>query len=599
MDTGGKGRSLRGRCHADLDGVDCLAPGTERRAQLVQVVHGNWTDDNERSSFRVKIQTFEEKFDTRVVREYGATGTPMNVECCVCLERESGQPWGAWPCGHVVRSFIRSDPPDGDPVGRPGLAPSIRLGMHSHAHSRTHTLRSNPQMHLPCIYRVFGKEYDEDDPEQRRRIGQVSNNSVKCPLCNQKTRLRNVVRLYLQAGGEMDGECEGEDDVDCVDLDEVIIVEDGAGLDGASCGKQVRAALENNKKRITEMNVMLTSTRRRYQVEAKERMRLEQEKADLEARVNGLEEESKRRLDAMRSERDDALRERKMYERKAANLLVEVERVKQELEGERAFSSRQAVALDDGLTGDRLRRKLRDCADAKDWFHDTLETRNRKIMTLMNGMEHLEKEAVLLKKKVDTLERENRLLSMDIQARQKRGGDGAAVLGEIENVPAPTRKQGGGPRGVAGLHRAEGGASLSSKPPSSFVGSVNSPHELSEKLVARAEEDMVVLLDDDDVVGDFAALAAAAASTRRKPVAASFAMAGPSRDTINTAPGPSFIKGSAMAKASTGLDNPGTYIKRHPDGRGGWTQNGRPASSSGRARKIQRNAEISDFFAKI
>ncbi len=451
-------------------------------------------------------------------------------------------------------------------------------------------------MHLPCIYRVFGKEYDEDDPEGTRQIGQVSNNSVKCPLCNQKTRLRHIVRLYLQAGADMDGEC--EDDAEGVGPGDVIIVEDGVDLDGASYGKQVRAALENNKMRIAELNAMLTSVRRRYQVEVKERMRLERESADLAARVSGIEEESKRRLDAMRSERDDALRERKVYERKAANLLVEVERVKQELEGERAFSMRQAVALDEGLTGDRLRRKLRDCGDTKDWFHDTLETRNRKIMTLMNGMEHLEKEAVLLKKNVETLERENRLLSMEIRARENRVGDSEAVLGEIDNVPAPTRKHGGGPRSSVGPHRAAGAPSTSSKLLSSLGGSVDGSRELDRKSEALVEEDVVVLLDDDDVVGDFAALAAAAASTRRKPVSASFAMAGPSRDTINTAPGPSFIKSSAMAKASTGLDNPGTYIKRHPDGRGGWTQNGRPASSSGRARKVQRNAEISDFFVK-
>ena len=189
----------------------------------------------------------------------------------------------------------------------------------------------------------------------------------------------------------MDGEC--LDDADGEDPDEVIIVEDGADLDGASNGKRVRAVLENNKARIAELHAMVTSVRRRYQVEVKERMRLEQERADLATRVSSMEEESKRRLDSMRSERDGALRERKVYERKAANLLVEVERVKQELEGERAFSTRQAGALDEGLTGDRLRRKLRDCGDTKDWFHDTLETRNRKIMSLMNGMEHLEKEA--------------------------------------------------------------------------------------------------------------------------------------------------------------------------------------------------------------
>jgi hypothetical protein len=479
-----------------------------------------------------------------------------------------------------------------------GLAPIARPRMHSLAHSRMHTSRCNLQMHLPCIYRVFGKEYDENDPEETRRAGQVSNNSVKCPLCNQKTRLRNVVRLYLQAGIVMDGDYEG--DAESVDPDEVIIVEEGAELNRDSYGRQVRAALENNKARIAELNTMLTSVRRRYQAEVKERMRLEQEGADLAARVNDLEEESKRRLDAMRSERDSALRERKVYERKAANLLVEVERVKQELEGERAFSMRQAVALDEGLTGDRLWRKLRDCGDTKGWFHDTLETRNRKIMTLMNGMENLEKEAVQLKKHAETLERKNRLLSMEIGVREYRGGDGTVVLGGIENVPAPPRKQADGHRSSAGgLHRAEAAPSTSSQPLSSFGGRRDMSRQFEGKLEDRAEEDVVVLLDDDeDVVGDFAALAAAAASTRRMPVSAPFTMAGPSRDTINTAPGPSFIKSSAMAKASTGLDNPGTYIKRHPDGRGGWTQSGRPASSSGRTRKIQRNSEISDFFAK-
>jgi len=454
----------------------------------------------------------------------------------------------------------------------------------------------NPQMHLPCIYRVFGKEYNEDDPEETRQIGQVSNNSVKCPLCNQKARLRNIVRLYLQEGADMDGEC--LDDADGEDPDEVIIVEDGADLDGASNGKRVRAVLENNKARIAELHAMVTSVRRRYQVEVKERMRLEQERADLATRVSSMEEESKRRLDSMRSERDGALRERKVYERKAANLLVEVERVKQELEGERAFSTRQAVALDEGLTGDRLRRKLRDCGDTKDWFHDTLETRNRKIMSLMNGMEHLEKEAVMLKKNMETLERENRSLSMELRARENFADDRAAVLGQIENVPAPTRKRGGRPGSSAGLHRTVGAPSTSSTPFSSLSGSMDDPRKLDGNLDGRAREDVVVLLDDDDVIGDFAALAAAAAPTRRKPVSASFAMAGPSRDTINTAPGPSFIKSSAIAMASTGLDNPGTYIKRHPDGRGGWTQNGRPASSTGRERKVQRNAEISDFFAK-
>ena len=89
-----------------------------------------------------------------------------------------------------------------------------------------------------------------------------------------------------------------------------------------------------------------------------------------------------------------------------------------------------------------MRRKLRDCGDTKDWFHDTLETRNRKIMSLMNGMEHLEKEAVMLKKNMETLERENRSLSMELRARENFADDRAAVLGQIENVPAPTRKRG-------------------------------------------------------------------------------------------------------------------------------------------------------------
>lgn len=466
-------------------------------------------------------------------------------------------------------------------------------------------------MHLPCIYRVFGKEYDEHDPERTRRIGLVSNNSVKCPLCNQKTRLKNIVRLYLHEEGDLDEVVEGDVEVDFAD--EIIIVEDGSNRDAAR--ENVRAALESNKARINELNTMLTSARRRYQVEVKEKMRLEQENSTLTAEMDRIEGESKRRLDAMRSERDSALRERKIYEKKAANLQVEVEKVKKELEEERAYSSRQAVALDDGLTGERLRRKLLDCGDTKEWFHDTLETRNRKIMTLLNGMEQLEKEVVRLKKSVETLEHKNRLLSLERPTCPDTDDIDGAVLSQIENVPVPKRKH--------GCIRGSGAwpcTSTSSKLPLSSGAASRDSHRDhlndnnsgvdfrdchghnkgdNEKRDVPAEEVVLLDDDDDDIVGNFAASAAAAmvsGSNQWKRASVSFAMAGPSRDGIKTAPGPSFIKSSV--KASTGLENPGKYIKRYPDGRGGWTQNGRKtSSSSGGARKIpKKNADISDFF---
>lgn len=441
-------------------------------------------------------------------------------------------------------------------------------------------------MHMPCIYRVFGKEYDEDDPEQTRRTGQISNNSVKCPLCNQKTRLRHVVRLYLQDGGlEGDDEREGDEEQDVT-----------LGLDG------VARANEHDRARIQELSTMLTSARRRLQGEQKEKMRLAQVNEELAAQLEELATTSKRRLDKTREERDHALRERKLYEKKAANLQVEMDKMRQELDGERAYSLRQAVALDDGLVGERLSRKLRDAGNAKDWVYETLEARNQKILSLMNGMERLERENRMLM--VEKAEAERQGAAIDRDGRQA-----PEILSRIENVPFLTGKR-SGPEG--GMVRRSL-PSAASKPASAR----DQRSASRDKRKPGAEEDVVVLLDDEvdlemdlEVENALGDLAAAVGSSRFKPVATSFAMAGPSRDTLDTAPGPSFIKRSAMSKASTGLDNPGKFIQRYPDGRGGWqvTYTGKGGNGGGGAAKKKktsaerqgdgRSADISRFFQK-
>ena len=497
----------------------------------------------------------------------------MNVECCVCLERDGpGQVWGAWPCGHVVRNVIRRRRRREE---RSALRFPARPNSHAPVLVLTITITITvvaitvTQMCMRCIHGVFRQEYDEDDPAKNRRTREVCNNPANCPMCKQKTRLRKVVRLYTQDRSDADAAMGGEG---------------GQTDDDDDDDDEQDASNNSSKARIKELNAMLTSTRRRFQEENKEKLRLAQANEDLAGQVAEMAATSKRRLDATRKERDDALRERKMYEKKAANLQVEVDRLRQEVEWQRSYASRVAVALDDKLVGERLTRKLQDTGEnSRDWVHETLEARNRKILSLTNEIERLEREM-------------NRLAEEQARAREAREGrearDNLVVLSGIENVPAPARK------------RTEGGVGRRNLPSAASKvakrdGNSKRPAVAMNDDVELLEKDVVVLLDDED--GE-----AVVVGSRSKAVTSAFARAGPSRDTLHAAPGPSFITRSALDnnKASTGLDDPGTFIRRLPDGRGGWATAaglggpGRGRGGVGGRGGGRKNAEISSFFQK-
>jgi len=497
----------------------------------------------------------------------------MNVECCVCLERDGpGQVWGAWPCGHLVRNVIRRRREERSALAPVSCTPVLVLVLVL-VLTITVVAITVTQMCMRCIHGVFRQEYDEDDPAKNRRTREVCNNPAKCPMCKQQTRLRKVVRLYTQDGSDADAAMGGEGGKTDDDDDE-----------------EQDASNNSSKARIKELNAMLTSTRRRFQEENKEKLRLAQANEDLAEQVAEMAATSKRRLDATRKERDDALRERKIYEKKAANLQVEVDRLRQEVEWQRSYASRVAVALDDKLVGERLARKLQDTGEnSRDWVHETLEARNRKILSLTNEIERLEREM-------------NRLAEEQARAREAREGrearDNVVVLSGIENVPAPARK------------RTEGGVGRRNLPSAASKvakrdGNSKHPAVAMSDDVELLEEDEVVLLDDEDGEG-------VVVGSRSKAVTSAFARAGPSRDTLHAAPGPSFITRSALDnnKASTGLDDPGTFIRRLPDGRGGWATTtgagaGRRTGGSGRGRGGvggrgggRKNAEISSFFQK-
>lgn len=396
-------------------------------------------------------------------------------------------------------------------------------------------------LHVGCILRMFDAL---DLREERRKTGE-------CPLCKRKVKLSNVTKLFLTESAEGEGLDLSEDCVN--DLD-------------------VRDQINSLKSRIFELTNALNHSKKNCSMEKEEKERIEERADNLSMELEKLRQSSNEKLKTLRKERDIYLHDARVLENKVANLKIELER-------ERAYAARQLVTLDVSLTGDSLVRKLKSICDTKEWFYQTLESRNKKIGSLMKNLEQVSREKTLLQTSMQALKRENESLHQGIRVQAKGNQERSKVysLDEIENISPGGIEQNKYPIWDADM------IGLRARP--------GERRERDESLDQSAGQ--IIILDDSDE-GE--------AKPQEKVVHSStfLSRAGPSKMAMKAAPGPSFIQKSNLA--TTGLEDPGTFIKRVPDGKGGWKQVYRnqplQQAAAKRAKIVSTGKTIPNFFKK-
>lgn len=401
-------------------------------------------------------------------------------------------------------------------------------------------------MHMQCILRIFNVQ----------SIREGYNRQIECPLCKRKVKTQNVLKLFLTDSVEYgdDADLPKDCDTELNTLDHV----------------------RNLQSRVSELNNTLNKTKSLLESEKEEKLHYIQQTSRLSNELENLQKTNKKQLKAIRMERDTILHDAKVLENKVANLKMELER-------ERTYAARQVVALDLNLTGDSLIRKLRNIENSKEWFYGVLESRNKKITSLVNKLEKLERENSLLQMSSQTLQRENLLLHQDKGIDLHRRRSESAVDKQIENIPPESLGLSKAPPKVTiwdadvGVAKKTGEKRRRNEPPCDF------------------HDEIVILDGSDDEINHVEASAIPARQSTKI-----LSRAGPSRVAMKAAPGPSFIHKSNLA--TTGLEDSGTFIKRVPDGKGGWKQvyRNQPLHQAGltRARPVSSGKTIPTFFRK-
>ena len=395
-------------------------------------------------------------------------------------------------------------------------------------------------LHMDCILRLFNVDHLEHDS---RRV-------KKCPLCQRQIRLKNVTRLFLSESNEtnleLDDECKSDLDAD--------------------------GQVLNLKVKVSELENRLKNMKEDLENERKQSKAFEERANSLSGELSKLQQESWDKLKNIRTERDAILHDAKKLENKVANLKVELER-------ERGYAARQLVALDLSLTGEQLIRKLKNIDDSKEWFYEILDSRNKKIGSLMNKIEKLEKEKSLL---------------------------------EVSSLKAAKESSVSHPRGPGHVHpRREKLVGRENTPPESHqiemphasiwdadvVGLAKPQVEKRRRIEPQGNphDDDIVILDDSDDDSKHQEIPMQARQSAKL-----LSRAGPSKMAMKAAPGPSFIHKTNLA--TTGLEDSSTFIKRVPDGKGGWKQvyRNQPLQQGGfkRTKATSSGKTIPTFFRK-
>ncbi len=353
-------------------------------------------------------------------------------------------------------------------------------------------------MHIACLDRVF----------ESRAGSRNARHQSKCPLCNASIKSRHVTKLFFTEAAEVDLE---HDDSSKGDL-------------------STSSNVLNLKARISELENSMKHLKEILQKEEEDREAFEKQVHELSAELNRFQQESGAKLKSIRKERDAYLHDAKVLENKLSNIKIDLER-------ERVYAARQVIALNLDLTGEALMRKLKNTDNSKEWVYEILESRNKKIGSLLS--------------KVDKLEKENRLLQMSAKTSAQNQGREKSLLRQIENTPPETYNQEKShtciwDADVVGLGRCQGGKRRRSE------------------TVADSPDEIVILDDSEDNTQH------SDVSMYGKNSSKLLSRAGPSKMAMKTAPGPSFIHKSNLA--TTGLDDTSTFIKRVPDGKGRWKQ---------------------------
>lgn len=384
-------------------------------------------------------------------------------------------------------------------------------------------------MHIACLDRIF----------EPCRANRSAHHQSKCPLCNTTIWSNHVTKLFFSEAAEADPDLIGSCETDLNASDQVL----------------------NLKVRVSELENVTKNLRESLEKEQHDRMSFENKVHALSAELNSLQTDSVAKLKDIRKERDAYLHDAKVLENKLSNLKIELER-------ERVHAARQVVAMDLDLAGEALMRKLKNTGNSKEWVYEILESRNKKIGSLLS--------------KVDKLEKENKLLQISAKESVRNKRQEKSLLRQIENTPPDVYKQEKSTTsiwdadviGLSGLGRSE-------------------KRRRSEQLGDFSDE--IVILDDSEDYTPHSDV-----SLHGKKSSKLLSRAGPSKMAMKTAPGPSFIHKSNLA--TTGLDDTSTYIKRVPDGKGGWKQvyRNQPLQEAGlkRTKVASSGKTIANFFRK-
>lgn len=423
-------------------------------------------------------------------------------------------------------------------------------------------LKTADEEELPWMSLYCGHVLHEACLSTMKRHGR---GGVQCPICRDTYQTGDERRLFFTLESVEDAE-------DVEELDE-------------QQSRKLRDRIRNLEAQLSRERHTISSTKRdlRY---------LQKRGDDLLEQVEALEtdlEEKTSELSAAREATRKAKSNEAALKNKIANLKVS-------LEQERTLSAKQRIVFDTQLHGASLTRQLKNIVDpsmkSPVWFRELLDKRNKMLMNLTKRLEQTEKDKALLQREVGLLQQEK----AQKNSSWDHGGVPRQKTSPIEKLDIS--------RGNLRFDDLDAEAPIWE---TEILQDQGAPSGKESK--PDNEIDLVIISDDDEPD-------AAANRERNDPVPrhilsvsnthhvkpAVLSKAGPSKMGLKAAPGPSFIGNSEFA--TTGLDDSAKFIKKGPDGKGGWDfvyQNPfmqRNTKTTKRKRTISSTKDISSFFQK-
>lgn len=388
---------------------------------------------------------------------------------------------------------------------------------------------------------------------------------MQCPICREVYQRGDERRLFFTLEGLEDAEDE--------ELDE-------------QQARKLRDRIRNLEAQLSRKQHTISS--------AKEDLLYWQTRSDdLGSQVNSLEHDLEDKVNELSAAREA----RRIAESNQASLKNKIANLKVSLEQERTLSAKQRIVFDTRLHGTSLTRQLKNIVDpsmkSPVWFQELLDKRNKMLMNLTKRLEQTEKEKALLEKEVGLLQQE--------KAQKHSSQDTAGLPREKTSSMEKL--------GMSRMHLRFDDIDAEAPIWENEILQDEVVLPSSKESKPNNEIDLVIISDDEEP-------SKVPSREKHNPVPrhilsvsnihhvkpAVLSKAGPSKMGLKAAPGPSFIGNSEFA--TTGLDDNATFIRKGPNGKGGWDsmyQNPfmqRNTKTTKRKRTISSTKDISSFFQK-